>query len=284
MNGILLVNKEKNMTSRDVVNIVSKELNTKKVGHTGTLDPDATGVLVLAIGKCLKIVDEITSFDKEYEAEIILGFETDTLDISGNILSKKEVNVTEKEIDEVLMSFIGDYKMQVPKYSAIKVNGKKLYEYARENIDIELPIKDVFVYDLKRISSLKDNKFKIKCKVSKGTYIRSLIRDIGYKLNTLATMSDLIRTKQGKFELENCYSLDDIKQGNYKLLSMNEVLEIPKIEIKDEVLYNKIKNGNKIENIYKKEKIAFISNDEILAIYIKDIKNDKILQPKNVFN
>ena len=279
MDGLLLINKEKNMTSRDVVNILSKELNTKKIGHTGTLDPNATGVLAIAIGKCLKIVDEITALDKEYEATITLGYETDTLDDTGIIINKKEINVTEEEVDKVLESFIGKYEMQVPKYSAIKVNGKKLYEYARENIDVELPVKEVFIYELKRTSDVINNRFNIKCKVSKGTYIRSLIRDIGYKLNNYATMSELNRIKQGKFDIKDSYTLDDVKNGNYKLLTMKEVIDVPIIEIDDE-MYKKVRNGMKIYNEYDSEKIAFSFNDKVIAIYYKD---KDIYRAKKVF-
>ena len=269
MNGVILINKEKGMTSRDVVNILSKEFNTKKIGHTGTLDPDATGVLVIAIGKCLKVVDEITALDKEYEAEITLGIETDTLDTSGTIINEKDVNITEEEIDKILESFLGTYNMKVPKYSAIKINGKKLYEYARENIEVQLPVKDVYIYELKRISKLNNNKFKIKCKVSKGTYIRSLIRDIGYRLNNYATMSELNRVKQGKFDIKDSYTLDEVKKGNYKLLSMAEVVDIPIVEI-DDNMYKKISNGMKIYDEYESDKIAFLYNNEVIAIYYKD--------------
>lgn len=280
MDGIIVVNKEKNMTSRDVVNILSKKFNTKKIGHTGTLDPDATGVLVIAIGKCLKIVDEITALDKEYEAEVTLGIKTDTLDTSGTILDQKNVKISEKEIDKILESFIGKYEMEVPKYSAIKVNGKKLYEYARENIEVELPIKQVYIYSLTRINHLKNNKFKIKCKVSKGTYIRSLIRDIGYKLDNYAVMSDLVRIKQGKFNINNSYTINDIKNENYKLLKMEDVLDIPIIKI-DEKMYKKISNGMKVDNVYNYEKVAFMYNNEIIAIYVKE---NNILRAKKVFN
>ena len=140
MDGILIINKKENMTSRDVVNIVSKKLHTKKVGHTGTLDPMAKGVLVVAVNKALKLVDDITSLKKEYIAEVTLGIKTDTLDITGNILEKHDVTSIDKEkLETTLKSFIGEYDMEVPIYSAVKVNGKKLYEYAREGISIHLP-------------------------------------------------------------------------------------------------------------------------------------------------
>lgn len=143
MNGILLINKEKDYTSRDVVNIVSKCLNTKKVGHTGTLDPIATGVLVICVGKATKLVDYLTSTYKEYEAEIILGISTDTYDITGNILKEENVKIEKKEIEKVLNNMIGTYLQEVPIYSAVKIDGKKLYEYARENKEIELPKREV---------------------------------------------------------------------------------------------------------------------------------------------
>ena len=279
MDGILLVNKESGMTSRDVVNKVCHILNTKKIGHTGTLDPMATGVLVLAINKGLKIVDEITSLDKEYEAEITLGIDTDTLDITGNTLSTKEVNVTNEEIDRVLESFLGDYDMEVPIYSAIKVNGKKLYEYARKNEEVDIPVHKVYIYELKRISDIIDNKFSIKCKVSKGTYIRSLVRDISKKLGTVGVMSKLNRTKQGIFDIKHCNTLEEIENGNYKLLGIKDVLKLPIVEVPDN-LYKKVINGNKIANIYNYDKFIFSKDNKILAVYIKE---GTLLKPLHMF-
>ena len=281
MDGILLINKEPNMTSRDVVNKVCHLLNTKKVGHTGTLDPMATGVLVLAINKGLKIVNEITSLDKEYEAEITLGIETDTLDITGNTLSTKEVNVTNEDIDKVLNTFIGDYNMEVPIYSAIKVNGKKLYEYARNNEEVDIPTHKVKVYELKRTSDIKDNKFSIKCKVSKGTYIRSLVRDISNELGTVGVMSKLNRTKQGKFDINDCYTLKDIEKGNFELLDIKEVLNLPIVEIPNSI-YKKVINGNKIENTFNYDKFIFEKDNKIIAIYELDSESS-LLKPLHMF-
>lgn len=280
MDGLLLINKEKNMTSRDVVNIVSKKLNTRKVGHTGTLDPLATGVLVLALNKGLKIVEEITALDKEYIAEVILGIKTDTLDITGNVIEEKEVpNISEDVLKQVLNSFIGDYKMEVPIYSAVKVNGKKLYEYAREGKEVELPIKNVFIYNIELLE-LNGNKFKFKCKVSKGTYIRSLINDICKKLNTIGVMSSLERTKQGKFCVEDTVKLDEIDE-NTKLINMIDALDLPKVEV-DIYLFNKIKNGSKLENKYNYDKFMFTYKGELVAIYIKDSNNEGRIKPKKV--
>ncbi|MBR4830744.1 MAG: tRNA pseudouridine(55) synthase TruB [Bacilli bacterium] len=281
MNGILVVNKEKDLTSRDVVNKLCHIFNTKKVGHTGTLDPIATGVLVVVLGSSLKIVDYITSLDKEYIAKVKLGINTDTLDITGNVLEEKEVNITNEDIDKVLKEFPQDYDMEVPIYSAIKVNGKKLYEYARNNIPVELPHHIVKIYSLERISDIKDNSFYIKCHVSKGTYIRSLIRDICKNLNTVGVMEELQRTKQGKFTIEESYTLDDIEKGNYKLLNMIDVLDLPKVEIDNLELLKKVTNGNKLTNIYNYPEFIFTYNNEVIAIYKEE--ND-IVKPVKVFN
>jgi tRNA pseudouridine55 synthase len=287
MNGILLINKPKNMTSRDVVNIVSNVLNRKKIGHSGTLDPIATGVLVLGVGKGTKIIELLTNYDKEYVAEVILGIETDTLDITGKIINKNIPNITKEQVLNILNSFIGEYDMEVPFYSAIKVRGKKLYEYARNGEDVIIPRRKVNIYDLKLISDLiyEENtiKFKIKCKVSKGTYIRSLIRDIGRKLGTYGTMASLIRTKQGNFNIEDCYSIEDIKNNNFKLLSIIDVLDIPSIKV-DKELEFKIRNGAIIDKFFKEDKVLIIDNDNnpiaIYQIYTKD--NTKV-KPYKIF-
>lgn len=284
MDGLLIINKEENMTSRDVVNIVSKKLNTKKIGHTGTLDPMAKGVLVLAVGKGLKIVDEITSYDKEYIAEVTLGIETDTLDITGNIIKKEnKYNISSKQVEEALKSFIGKYKMEVPKYSAVKVNGKKLYEYARNNIEVKLPIKEVYINNIELLNfdySGEDIKFSFKCNVSKGTYIRSLIRDICKKLNVVGCMSDLVRTKQGSFKIEDSIKLDEITE-DIKLIKLKTALNLPMVEA-DEYLFNRIKNGNKLNNLYGYDKFCYVYNDEVIAIYM--VCDDKTkVKPKKVF-
>ena len=212
INGFILVNKPKGITSRDVVNQIEKILNTK-AGHTGTLDPMAEGVLLICLGKATKLTEIMTAKTKEYIAEVTLGIETDTLDTEGKIIKENKQNITEKQVIDALKKFKKTYLQEVPKYSAIKVNGKKLYEYARENKEVVLPKKEVTIYDIKLLD-FKDNKFSFYAKVSKGTYIRSLIRDIAYSLNTLGIMSKLARTSQGKFKLEDTVTIDEIKQGN----------------------------------------------------------------------
>lgn len=289
MNGILLVNKKENWTSRDVVNRVGKILGTKKVGHTGTLDPLATGVLVLCIGSATKLNEILTSTYKEYEAEITLGLLTDTLDITGNELKEEKVNVNKEQILEALNKMTGKYVQEVPIYSAVKVNGRKLYEYARAGESVELPKREVDIKELELIGNIKytDNKtiFNIRCLVSKGTYIRALVNDIANSLNTIGVMSKLTRTKQGKFKLENCYKIEDIESGNYKLISIAEALNnFPKVVV-DGYLENLIKNGAVINDEWKKEHILFIDkNNCLLALYKSYDKDKNKLKPWKMFN
>lgn len=278
MNGILVINKDLGYTSRDVVNGVGKCLDTEKVGHTGTLDPMASGVLVLCVGNALKMCELLTNHDKEYIAGVTLGIETDTLDLEGNVLKDEVVNLSDEEIKEVLNSFIGSYNQEVPKYSAVKINGKKLYEYARSGIDIKLPSRMIDINSLELVSDIEriDGKinFKIKCEVSKGTYIRSLVRDIGYKLETCAVMNSLVRTRLGNFKIQNAYSLDDIKNGNYKFISITEAFpDIPVIKVNDNIAF-KVKNGVILDKLFDDD-MAFITDNSgnLLGLYKKD--NDK---------
>ena len=272
MNGVLVINKPEGYTSRDIVNIVSKKLGTKKVGHTGTLDPLATGVLVLPIGRALKVSELLTSEKKEYISDVILGYETDTLDITGVKTKENTPNISKEEIEKVLNSFIGKSMQQVPMYSAVKVKGKKLYEYARNNIEVTPPSKEIEVYSLTLLDGpiYKENtiEFKIKCKVSKGTYIRGIIRDIGYKLGTYGTMKTLIRTKQGNFDIDGSYTLEDIENNNYKLLSIKESLPNIKTTIIDDKLLSKVKNGMVLNKFFDEEISLLITKEgKEIAIY-----------------
>ena len=264
MDGILIVNKELGYTSRDVVNIVSKKLGTKKVGHTGTLDPMASGVLVLCIGNALKLCEMLTNHDKEYIAGITLGIETDTLDMEGIVLSTKVVDIDTYKIVEIVNSFKGSYLQEVPKYSAVKVNGKKLYEYARKNLDVVLPSKEVTINNIELLDDIRyeDEKayFKIKTTVSKGTYIRSLVRDIGIKLGVPSVMNSLVRTRQGNFSIDESYSIDDIKNGNFKLISILDAFPNMKRVIVDDVLAFKIRNGVILDSFFDEK-------NNLIAIY-----------------
>ena len=277
--GILIIDKPKDFTSRDVVNKLNYVFKTKKIGHTGTLDPLATGVLVIAIGKYTKLVNVLTCLDKEYIAEVKLGIKTDTGDITGNIVENSSWNFTKEELNNVLSSFVGKYIETVPIYSAIKVNGKKLYEYARAHEKVTLPTREVEIKEINLIN-YKDNKFTFQCVVSKGTYIRSLIEDICAKIGTIGVMSDLRRVRQGKFRIEDSYTLGDIEKGNFKFCDIKDYLDVKVINV-DYDLYCKIKNGVKVPNIYEtEENILFTYNNEYIAIYRQD-KN--LLKPYIMF-
>ena len=268
MNGILLIDKPKGVTSRDVVNSVVKKLNTKKVGHTGTLDPIATGVLVICVGKATKLVNYLTSTEKEYIATVELGTKTDTLDNTGNILEEKISKYSKEQIIEVLNSFKGKYEQEVPIYSAVKVNGKKLYEYARNKERIELPKREVEIKNIELIGDISyvnnKTKFKFKCTVSKGTYIRALINDIATRLNTIGIMTDLVRTKQGKFSIDGCISIDSLESDN--LISIIDILDCKKLELNSNI-EKKVLNGNKLNNIYDTNEVLFIKEKKAIALY-----------------
>ena len=280
MNGVLLINKEKGITSSDVVVKLKHILNTKKVGHTGTLDPLAEGLMLVTIGKATKISNLLVEKYKEYIATFELGYQTDTYDTEGKVINKSDKVVEKDEIIKVINSYKKTYLQEVPIYSSVKVNGKKLYEYARNNIEVELPKREVEIKDIE-ILSIEENKVVIKTFVSKGTYIRSLINDIGLSLETYATMTDLIRTKVDKYNLEDAYTLEDVEENNYKLLSIEEVLDYPKIELDDE-LYKKVSNGVKLSNDYNiNDKVILKYNNHLVAIYEE---KDNYLIPFIVFN
>lgn len=269
MNEIILINKPKGYTSRDIVNIVSKKLNTKKVGHFGTLDPLADGLLIIGTGSYTKLGNFLKDDTKEYIAEVLIGASTDTYDTEGTILEKLEsVNITKDEIKKILKSFKKTYNQEVPIYSATKVNGKKLYEYARSGIKVELPKKGVTIYDIELIDlyEKEGNKyFSFEAKVSKGTYIRSLINDIYKELNIPLCMSALTRTKQDKFFLKDANTIENIKNKKYKSLNIRDVLDIEEKEIPLE-LEKKILNGSKIERL-SDNMILFTKNNIDIVLY-----------------
>lgn len=272
MNGIILINKDAGLTSRDAVNLVSKKLGIKKVGHAGTLDPLATGLMVIGINKGTKIMELLTMDTKEYIATVKMGIETDTLDITGNIKNENNnFKIEKKELEETLKSFKKEYLQTVPYFSAVKIKGKRLYEYAREKEEIELPKRMVKIYDIELLNYDNHNQeFTFKTLVSKGTYIRSLIKDIGDSLNISCTMKNLIRTKSGKFKLEDSNKIDD----DYKIISIKEALDIKTIKVEGELL-KKVRNGNIINLDCKEDLVLLINKDnQELAIY-KNVKNNQ---------
>lgn len=265
----ILVNKKRNMTSFDVVSKISKLFGIEKAGHTGTLDPLAEGLMVILLGKATRLSLDITSKYKEYIAGVYLGYETDTYDITGKTTKVKEVpkNI---DIEKTLSTYKKTYMQEVPIYSAVKVNGKKLYEYARQNLEVSLPKKEVTIKDIKLLTEEK-NMFTFKATVSKGCYIRSLIRDISISLNTLGTMTSLKRTKIDNLKLKDAYTIDEIEKAKFKLLEIDTLFSYPKIKVNKELL-SKIKNGSKLENIYNiEDKVIFIDNkSNVKAIYYND--------------
>ena len=225
LNGIVVVNKEKGYTSHDVVNVIRRILGTRKVGHTGTLDPNATGVLPVCVGKSTRVSDMLMFSDKEYIAKVKLGITTDTYDVWGSVLSENEVNVSESELKSAISSFTGEIMQLPPMYSAIKQNGKKLYELARSGIEVERKERKITIYECELISFENDT-FKIRVKCSKGTYIRSLCHDIGQYLGCGACMTELVRTKASVFDIENSMTLSKIEEKVLKD-GKNSVLQPP---------------------------------------------------------
>lgn len=269
--GIINIYKEKGYTSHDVVNIVRKKLNRIKTGHTGTLDPDAVGVLPICLGKATKLSEYIASSIKEYKAVVRLGLKTTTQDISGEIIEQKEVNFSKKEIEDVVNSFLGEIKQIPPMYSAIKINGKKLYELAREGKEISRKERIIKIFDIKINKFLDEKNFEIVVLCSKGTYIRTLCNDIGEKLGCFACMAELERTKTGDFYIENAIKLSELdsiiknNKLNQILIPIEKVLKdykkITVLENANKFLYN----GNKISFDYIKNNINLKENEKIIV-------------------
>ena len=249
INGIIVINKEKGYTSHDVVARLRGILHTKKIGHTGTLDPMAEGVLPVCIGGATKLCETFTGHDKEYEAVMLLGSTYDTLDVTGQLLETREVMSTAEEIEAALKSFIGGYDQIPPMYSARKINGKKLYDLARSGITVERTPVFVNIYDIS-VLSIDLPRVRIKVKCGKGTYIRSLIDDAGKKLGCGAAMEALTRTKSGDFTLEGAHTLSDIEEAakNDKIsdviIILDEVFsDLPAYEPSGD-LVKFVRNGN----------------------------------------
>ena len=235
MNGIINVYKEKGYTSHDVVAKLRGILHMKKIGHTGTLDPEAEGVLPVVLGKATKLVDLLTDKQKTYEALLHLGLETDTQDMTGTVLCEKSVEVSEEDVEAVIREFVGEYQQIPPMYSALKVGGKKLYELAREGKTIERKPRPVVFYEI-RILDMDLPLVRISVTCSKGTYIRTLCHDIGEKLGCGAAMESLLRTKVGRFTLDDAITLaqteEAVQEGTIesKILGIEEILaEYPRV-------------------------------------------------------
>ncbi len=251
MNGIINVYKEAGFTSFDVVAKLRGILKQKKIGHTGTLDPDAVGVLPVCLGSATKLCDMLTDKKKEYIAEFVLGKVTDTQDISGNVLEIKEVTCTEEEVKAAILSFIGTYEQLPPMYSAIKVDGKRLYELARQGKEVERKTRPVTLFEIEILEmNLPHVSVRVLC--SKGTYIRTLCHDIGMRLNCGAVMTSLKRTASGQFTLDSAHTLAEIEvlrdsgKLDSAIIPVDAVfMDLPAIIVSGE-LEQKILNGNYI--------------------------------------
>ena len=268
--GIINVYKEKGFTSFDVVAKLRGILKTKKIGHTGTLDPDAEGVLPVCIGRATKVCDILTDKDKVYEAVMLLGVETDTQDTTGEILKELSVEGSESVVKEAILSFVGEYAQIPPMYSALKVNGKKLYELAREGKTVERKARNVHIFSIEILEmDLPRVRMSVHC--SKGTYIRTLCHDIGQKLGCGGCMEKLLRTKAGIFELADTLKLAEIdalaKEGlvEEKIISVDELFEDhSKVWTKQE--YDVVvHNGNRVKMKMFQEKLP--ENTERLRVY-----------------
>lgn len=267
MDKLIIVNKEMDMTSHDLVNIVRRSTRMKRIGHTGTLDPNATGVMVIAMNKATKLVTYLQNDDKEYVLEMKLGIMTDTLDIWGKVLEEQEVpEVLENQLIEVLNSFLGKSKQIPPMYSAIKVDGKKLYELARADIEIEREARDIEIFEIELLEFNETIKIRVVC--SSGTYVRSLVSDIAEKLGTIGVMTSLVRTRVGAFKLEDANSVDDIREGNITFIDPEQSLDkYPKIEYENT---SDIYNGRRIELDTEENLVLITINRKSTAFYERE--------------
>lgn len=265
MDGILLINKPAGYTSHDIVGIVRKKLHTKKVGHCGTLDPDATGVLVVCVNKATKAIQFLMSDTKVYRATLSLGKSTDTYDASGKILEEKEVGqILKAQVIDVLNSFLGKSKQKPPIYSAIKVNGKKLYEYARNGEEVEIKERDIEIMMIELIDfSNNEIVFDVKC--SKGTYIRSLCVDIAKKLGYPGHMSHLERRQAGRFLITDCITLEQLENDDYSLHSIDDSLcGFPQLKLDDPT---PVYHGKQIKSDLTGQVAIYDNQNHLLAIY-----------------
>lgn len=270
MIGFLNINKPSKITSNYVVTNIKKRLKIKKVGHFGTLDPLASGVLPIAIGKATKLFDYFLEKDKVYIATFEFGYLTDTLDSEGKIEKTTQIIPNEKEINDILKGFIGKQSQMPPKFSAKNINGVRAYELARKGEEVVLKPKEIEIYDIKLIEKIDETKYKFYIHCSSGTYIRSIARDLGERLNSLATMIALIREKSGFFELKNAVSLDCENIEN-KVVAIEEVLkDLPKVNIPIEN-YKKLLNGVSVDYKDDVEECLVYCNNELFGIgYAKD--------------
>lgn len=282
MEGIIVVNKPKGITSFDVIRKLKKILKTKKIGHTGTLDPLAIGVMLVCVGKATKLASDLEAKDKIYIADFDIGYATDTYDIEGKKIAENTIEISKENLEQSIKKFIGNIKQIPPMYSAIKIDGNKLYHLARKGIEVERPERDVTIEYI-NLLDFKDNKVKIETKVSKGCYIRSLIYDIGQDLGTYATMTALQRKQVGDYSLENSYSLEQIEKmvlnNDFKFLkTIEEIFSYSKYSLQTEKELTLYKNGNTVkikENLENKRYRIYFQNE---FVGLANIENNNLLK------
>ena len=282
MEGIIVVNKPKGITSFDVIRKLKKILKTKKIGHTGTLDPLATGVMLMCVGKATKLASDLEAKDKVYIADFDIGYATDTYDIEGKKIAENIIDVSKEDLEQSIKKFIGNIKQVPPMYSAIKIDGNKLYHLARKGIEVERPERDVTIEYI-NLLDFKDNKAKIETKVSKGCYIRSLIYDIGQDLETYATMTTLQRKQVGDYSLETSYTLEQIEEmvlnNDFKFLkTIEEIFSYDKYSLQTEKELTLYKNGNTVkikENLENKKYRIYFQGE---FIGLANIENNNLLK------
>ncbi|ALM29331.1 MULTISPECIES: tRNA pseudouridine(55) synthase TruB [Bacillus] len=302
-NGVLLLHKERGMTSHDCVFKVRKILHTKKVGHTGTLDPEVSGVLPICIGRATKIVEYLTDKSKTYDAEITIGFSTTTEDQTGEVVEEKKVSepMSEDDIDAALKQFEGTIEQIPPMFSAVKIGGKKLYEYARQGIEIERPSREITIHHIERTTPVTFENGKVSFRFtvlcSKGTYVRTLAVDIGKKLGFPAHMSHLIRIGSGDFTLDECITLDELREISEKgtveehLVPIERALNhLPKWEIND-TLASKVENGavlpmpDEFAHFAEEDRVAvFAPSGRCMAIYMKHPTKQNLMKPAKILS
>ena len=282
MEGIIVVNKPKGITSFDVIRKLKKILKTKKIGHTGTLDPLATGLMLICIGKATKLASDLEAKAKVYIANFDIGYATDTYDIEGKKIVENIIDVSKEDLEQSIKKFIGNIKQVPPMYSAIKIDGNKLYHLARKGIEVERPERDVTIEYI-NLLDFKDNKAKIETKVSKGCYIRSLIFDIGQDLGTYATMTALQRKQVGDYSLEESYSLEQIEEmvlnNDFKFLkTVEEIFSYDKYSLQTEKELTLYKNGNtiKIKENLENKKYRIYFQDEFIGL--ANVENNNLLK------
>lgn len=266
MDGIILVKKDSGISSHDLVLRARRALNERKIGHTGTLDPLADGLMILTCGKATKVLPFLSHHTKEYICTMQLGFKTDTLDITGQIIQRKDINkLSDDLIKETLNEFIGKGQQIPPMYSAKKINGQHLYSLARNNVEIERKPINIYISEMELLNVI-DDKITFRTVCSTGTYVRSLVNDIAEKTNNFATMISLTRTKIDKFSLQDAYSINDLTNKNYKLISTYELLKDYKyIDLKDPT---RVYQGKRLKLDDCFDPIVMItSNGEVIAAY-----------------